>query len=224
MGSKHGAIFDLDGTLVDTIEDLTHSFNRALVSLGYPHHTLSEFKAMVGEGVTRLTESALPPGSRDEAKVAELRAAFQADYAKHLLDNSVPFPGITDLLGRLASKGWPMGVLSNKDQGNSETMVGRLFPGTFKAVFGAIPERPYKPDPKGALELARILERDPQAIFYFGDSDTDMRLARNAGFVPIGVSWGFRPWEVVRDAGAKAILGRPLDFLKVFRELAGGLL
>jgi phosphoglycolate phosphatase len=216
---RHAAILDLDGTLVDTLGDLSASQNRALGSLGYPTHTMEEFKAMVGNGITRLTMASLPKEDQEEGNALRLRAAFKADYAVHQTDLSRPYPGIGDLLKELSGRGWPLGVLSNKDQENTEAVVGRFFPGVFQAVFGAREGRPIKPDPTAALELAQILGVKPKDVYYFGDSDTDMLLASNAGFVPIGVSWGFRSVEVIRAAGASVVLDAPGDFLRELDSL-----
>jgi phosphoglycolate phosphatase len=219
---KYGAIFDLDGTILYTLEDLAFSLNRALKALNFPEHTVSEYRDMVGNGITQLTVEALPEGFRDDAHVLKMRERFMAEYHEHQTDLTKPYPGIKELLASLKELGLPLGVLSNKDHQNTVEVVEHFFPGVFKAVFGASNDRPIKPDPGGALMLAKILERNPSHIFYFGDSDVDMYTATNAGFIPIGVSWGFRSKEIVKDAGACVVIDRPEDFFEALSGLSLG--
>ncbi|MDR2405583.1 MAG: HAD family hydrolase [Deltaproteobacteria bacterium] len=216
-----GAIFDLDGTIVDTLEDLAFSLNMALSNLGFPEHTVEEYRAMVGSGITRLSEAALPEGKRDEKYVLALRDQFIKDYDQHQTDHSKPYPGMPELLNTLKDLKLPLGVLTNKDHQNALQVVGHYYPGVFKAIIGAQESYPYKPDPKGALELCRLLMREPKMVFYFGDSDTDMYTAINAGCIPVGVSWGFRSAEIIKNAGARVVLKSPGEFFEVLPQLLG---
>ncbi|MDR2200419.1 MAG: HAD family hydrolase [Deltaproteobacteria bacterium] len=210
-----GAIFDLDGTLLNTIEDLSDCLNLALDDLGYPRRTLSEFQAMLGNGVTRFTLAALPPEKGTEENALLLRARFKERYARGQAVKTRPYPATGELLRELKKRGWPLGVLSNKDHENTRHLIDLYFPGVFQAVLGARPGVPLKPDPQAALELAGLLQRAPGDIFYLGDSDTDMLTAKNAGFRAAGVSWGFRSPELLRASGAEAVLENPWDLFRL---------
>ncbi|MDR1041057.1 MAG: HAD family hydrolase [Deltaproteobacteria bacterium] len=207
------AIFDLDGTLLDTLPDLHAALNRALAAFGLPGYDLDGCRAMVGNGIARLIRDAAPEDRREEGFLRELKAVFKKDYTARQLDRTRPYPGIRELLAGLAARGWPMAVLSNKDHDNANAVVGHYFPGTFAAVLGASPARRPKPDPGGALEAAATLARAPGDIFYFGDGENDMKVAVICGFFPVGVSWGFRSADAVRAAGARIVIDRPDDFL-----------
>ncbi|MDR1313616.1 MAG: HAD family hydrolase [Deltaproteobacteria bacterium] len=213
------AIFDLDGTLLDTLPDLHGSLNRALAAFGLPTHTLDGVRAMVGNGIARLVRDAAPADRRGEGFLGELKAAFKRDYASRQLELTRPYPGVRELLDGLAGMGWPMAVLSNKDDDNSKAVVGHFFPGVFAAVLGASPSRRPKPDTGGALEAAGILGRAPGDVFYLGDGENDMKVAAECGFVPVGVGWGFRSAAQVRAAGAKAVIERPGEFLGLWEGL-----
>jgi dephospho-CoA kinase len=169
---------------------------------------------MVGNGIFRLTLVSLPPAMQTEENAEELRRVFKKDYREHQTDATVPYPGILELLEELKAKNWPMAVLSNKDHENTVEVIDHFFPNTFKAVLGASSNRPHKPDPQGALEAAKLLAREPNEIFYLGDSDVDMILATKAGFIPVGVSWGFRSPELIKKAGAQIIIDAPSDFIE----------
>jgi phosphoglycolate phosphatase len=208
-----GAVFDLDGTILDTIRDLMDSMNRALKLLGFKEHDLKAYKTMVGNGNLKLSIRSLPPESRDEETVRRLFQAFKEDYAIHQLDATRPYPGIPEFLAKLKGLGWPLAVLSNKDHENAVAVVTRYFPGVFDVILGVVPQiRPPKPDPAGAREAISIMKREPKDIYYFGDTDVDMVLASDMGFFPVGVSWGFRTPESITKAGAKIMLDNPEEF------------
>ncbi|MDR3154759.1 MAG: HAD family hydrolase [Deltaproteobacteria bacterium] len=214
------AVFDLDGTLLDTLPDLHGSLNRTLAAAGLPAHTLAECRAMVGNGLSRLVRDAVPEDLRgDAARLESLRRAFRKDYTAHQLELTRPYPGIPELLEALSALGWPMAVLSNKDHGNTLAVTGHFFPGAFKAVLGVAESRPPKPDPQGAREAAAILGRQGRDVFYIGDSENDMRTAAVCGFTRVGAGWGFRTREALLAAGAEAVLDSPLDFLGIWEGL-----
>ena len=191
-----GVIFDLDGTLADSLEDIASAMNRTLAGHGFPVHPISAYRTFVGEGVRKLVERALPPGS-EHLRDAFL-AAYQADYAEHLLDATRLFPGIPEVLDGLSAAGVPMGVLSNKTDLPTREMVEALC-GRWKfgAVVGERPGVPRKPDPSSALALADALGAPPEAVAFVGDTSVDMLTARAASMRPVGVLWGFRPEEVL---------------------------
>ena len=201
MGSR-AVIFDLDGTLADSLGDIASAMNRTLQAHGFPVHPVSAYRTFVGEGVRKLVERALPPGTEQmrEAFIAD----YQADYAEHLLDATRLFPGIPEVLDGLQRAGVPVGVLSNKPDAPTRRLVEALCSRwRFGAVVGERPGVPRKPDPASALALADALGAPPEAVAFVGDTAVDMLTARAASMRPVGVLWGFRPKEVLAT-GAEA--------------------
>lgn len=203
-------IFDLDGTLVDSLGDIAAAMNHTLAARGYPVHPVDAYRSFIGEGVRKLAERAMPPGT-DQAREAVL-SAYEAEYAKNLPGSSTLYPGIAALLDALSGASFPMAVLSNKPDAPTRRIVEALLSAwPFRAVAGERPGIPRKPDPAGALELARALERPPAEVVLVGDTQIDVATARAAGMRPVGVLWGFRAQEVAA-AGVPA-LRRPEDLL-----------
>jgi len=208
-------IFDLDGTLLDTIEDLCDSMNAALARLGHPARTIGECKTLVGDGLDMFVRRALPPGRADDAdEQGRLKALMQAEYAARNAVKTRLYDGIAALLDALAGRRTPMAVLSNKPHGSTRTVVAHyLARWPFAAVFGARDGIPVKPDPGAALEIAAVLGLPPAEIAYLGDTNTDMRTASAAGMFAVGALWGFRTAEELRANGARALIAAPLDLL-----------
>jgi phosphoglycolate phosphatase len=213
------AIFDLDGTILNTVPDLFNSLNEALTEFKLPTHSLEAVAAMLGNGMGKLIERSLPQERRQADFIVQVRGVFKKVYHRRQCEATKPYPGIEALLEALSGQGWPLAVLSNKDHENTLEVVEYFFPKRFKCILGVSPERPPKPDLTGAKEAVVCLGVEPENIFYFGDSDVDMQIALNCGFHPIGVSWGFRPVEELAKAGAQIILDDPLDFFPYFQKL-----
>lgn len=206
-------IFDLDGTLADTILDIAEAVNTSLASRGLPVHGIPAYKLMVGKGFANLVAQAVPKGYPRE-KAEEIRAEASARYAAHPLDKTRAYPGIEELLAALAKAGIARGILSNKPQALVDLVVDGLFPGAgFALVRGEGPGFPRKPDPAQALDLAARLGLEPGQIVYLGDSDVDMETAHNAGMLAVGAAWGFRGPGELAQAGADHIIEAPLDLL-----------
>ncbi|MDR3135545.1 MAG: HAD-IA family hydrolase [Deltaproteobacteria bacterium] len=214
--SVKATIFDLDGTLLDTLADLRESLVLALGEFGLPvWFDADTFKLMVGNGSVALIKRALGSGLQDDEQlVAELRKSYLSAYEKRLFHLTRPYPGVPELLGRLKARGFKMGVWSNKDDIFAKPLIDEFFPGLFAKVMGAAPERPPKPDPQAGLELAAFLGASPERLFYLGDSEVDMETAKNCGFIALGVAWGFRSDKDLSSAGADAILYFPEDFFQ----------
>jgi phosphoglycolate phosphatase len=208
-------IFDLDGTLLDTIEDLTDSMNAALTALGCPVRTVAECRNLVGDGLATFIRRALPEAAReDQSVVVRLDRLMRAEYQVRQAVKTRPYPGIEDLLGRLAGMGIPHCVLSNKPHPATLSVVARYFPGhPFQIVRGARDGFPVKPDPSGALEIAGQLGLPAADFLYLGDTNTDMKTARAAGMFAVGALWGFRTREELLANGAQALAARPTDVL-----------
>ena len=185
---KKLVIFDLDGTLLNTIADLAQSTNHALSALGYPTHEEKEYNFMVGNGINKLFERALPEESRTEENVLRVRKEFVPYYDQHNADKSSPYPGITELLDELQAEGLQLAVASNKYQAATEKLIAHYFPNIcFTAVFGQREGVNVKPD---ILKIAQTAKED---VLYVGDSGVDMQTANNAEVTSCGVTWGFRP-------------------------------
>jgi len=208
------AIFDLDGTLADTLADIAAAMNHALAALGLPTHDLTAYRRFVGEGVEQLAARALP-ADRQELRPA-LVERYIARYADVLLDASRPYDGIPELLDALAARGVALAVLSNKPDPATQRVVAGLFPaGRFATVVGRRPDLPRKPDPHAALAVATELGIAPADFVFVGDTAIDMRTAVAAGMLPIGAAWGFRPEELAAN-GARIVASRPAEVLRAF--------
>ncbi|MEG1005221.1 HAD family hydrolase [Bacteroides sp.] len=191
---KKLVIFDLDGTLLNTIADLAASTNHALASLGFPTHDTAAYPFMVGNGINKLFERALPEGEKTEDNIRRVRQAFVPHYDVHNADASSPYPGIPELLHTLQSQGIQLAVASNKYQAATEKLVAHYFPHiTFTAVFGQREGINVKPDPTIVFDILRIANVSKDEVLYVGDSGVDMQTAINAGVTSCGVTWGFRP-------------------------------
>jgi len=211
---KQAVLFDLDGTLLDTLADLAASANRSLAALGLPTHPESAYRCFVGDGLQTLVERILPEGERQEAMIDKVAAAFLEDYAEHWRDKTRPYPGVEEMLSLLEQQGLRLAVLSNKPESFTRLCVRELLAGhDFFPVFGQKEGRPKKPDPAGALEVARELDLDPAAFLYLGDTATDMRTALAAGMTPVGALWGFRTREELLESGARHLLSRPTELV-----------
>lgn len=191
---KKLAIFDLDGTLLNTIADLANSTNHALSTLGYPTHAPEAYPLMVGNGINKLFERALPEGEKTEENILRVRQAFVPHYDAHNADDSRPYPGIAELLETLQTAGFKLAVASNKYQAATEKLVAHYFPNIhFVAVFGQREGVKVKPDPVIVHDILTIACVEKAEVLYIGDSGVDMQTAINAGVSSCGVTWGFRP-------------------------------
>ncbi len=213
-GARDGVLFDLDGTLLDTLEDLADSTNRCLARLGLPGQPTQSYRYFVGDGLGNLARRVLPAERRDEATVEALKELFNRDYDGHWADKTRPYDGIAELLDELAARGRPMAILSNKPHAFTVQMVRHFFGSRpFAAVFGARDSHPRKPDPGAALEIGAAMGLEPARVLYAGDTSTDMQTARNAGMFAVGVLWGFRPRAELEQSGAQAVVSRPAELL-----------
>jgi phosphoglycolate phosphatase len=209
-----GVIFDLDGTLLDTLGDIAGAANTVLAQHGFPVHPVSAYRSFVGEGVQVLLTRALPPDHRDEATVRACLKTMQVEYVRHLNKTTQPYPGIAELLSALQQRGMRLAVLSNKPDEFTAQCVTEFFGAAlFAPILGLRADRPRKPDPAGALEIAARWALTSSRVLYLGDSGTDMRTAAAAGMFAVGVLWGYRDHAELASAGAKRLLARPLDLL-----------
>ena len=211
------ALFDLDGTLLDSLADIADSMNIILAEMGFPGHPIDAYRYFVGEGVPPLIRRSLPPGRLDPELIERGGRMLKEEYSRRWHLQTRPYNGVSHLLNRLAEKGIPMSIFSNKPDEFARIMVAELLPDwTFRCVLGIKPGMPRKPDPTGALEAARIMRVSPLEIAYLGDTKTDMLTAENAGMYAVGALWGFRTREELEKHGAKLLISDPSGFLDLF--------
>ena len=209
-------IFDLDGTLLNTIADLAQSTNHALAALGYPTHKEEEYNFMVGNGINKLFERALPEGEKTEENVLRVRKEFVPYYDQHNADKSCPYPGITELLDELQAKGLQVAVASNKYQAATEKLIAHYFPNIrFTAVFGQREGVNVKPDPTVVYDILKIAQISKEAVLYVGDSGVDMQTAIHAEVTSCGVTWGFRPRAELETFHPNYIIDKAEEVLEI---------
>lgn len=204
-------IFDLDGTLLDTIEDLGDSVNEVLRARGWPEHAYDVYCRHIGDGMELLVRRSMPPGATaDEALVVEVLAEYRAAYGRNWNNKSRPYPGVVELLAALVEQGIKLAVLSNKPHEFTGRCVAELLPGApFEKVYGDRQGVPRKPDPGAALSIATDLGVVPARTMFVGDTDVDIRTGAGAGMRAVGVLWGFRDEAELRAAGAAHIVAEP---------------
>lgn len=210
-----GIIFDLDGTLLDTLDDLADSLNAMLRQLEFGEHSREEVRGFIGNGMENLVRQAAPADARvDDALVERCLAVYKIEYEKRWNARTRPYSGINDLLGALAERKMPMGVLSNKLDEFTKICIAEYFPETeFVTVLGMRESVPKKPHPAGALEIATTMGVEPGEMMFVGDSGVDIQTAKAAGMIAIGVDWGFRSRAELKELGADRIISTANELL-----------
>ncbi len=215
-------LFDLDGTLLDTLEDLADSANHALVEMQMPLHPVDAYRYFVGDGMMTLIERIVPDDRRDPQTIMATAEAFRRHYTKNWHVKSRPYAGIGEMLTALVDAGLQLAILSNKPQDFTELCVERLLGDfSFAPVLGQREGIPKKPDPAGALEIADILNIAPEKFLYLGDTSIDMQTAGRAGMCAVGVLWGFRTEKELRESGADHLIQAPSDLLTLLDQAGG---
>jgi len=216
----HAVVFDLDGTLLDTYEDLADSLNAVLAAIGRPALPGELVKQYIGDGVDALVRRALGDAAQPE-NVAQCAASFRAEYSRRWDCKTHPFDGVVELIAALGQRKIPMGVLSNKPDPFTQNCVAKLLPAdAFNAVLGAKPEIPRKPDPTGARWIAEQLGVRPDETLYLGDTGTDMQTAVSAGMAAIGATWGYRSADELLAHGAVRLISKPEELLQLLNGSA----
>lgn len=211
-----GVIFDLDGTLIDSKEDLADATNRVLKEEGFEGWPVEQYKIFLGKGIRNLVLNALPEENRDPETVERCRSKIMDDYGKHYWVKTCLYPGIGEMLDELSAKGLKLNVLSNKPHEITCKIMAEMFARwNFCCVFGAEEGSPMKPDPQAVFRICRISGVSPSSMLYVGDSDVDMQTAENAGIKAIGVSWGFRYREELIRAGAWKIADKAEEIVRI---------
>ena len=212
---KKAVIFDLDGTLLNTIDDLGDSVNYVLKKHNYPTFSIEEYKYKVGNGMRKLIERSLPENKRNDETIEQILAEFMAYYSEHKMDKTAPYDNIEQLLKTLKQKGVKTAVVTNKAHISAKPLMDEVFPDLFDAVIGQKEGVPTKPDPTSVFAVLKELGVSADECLYLGDSGVDMQTAKNAGIFGIGVLWGFRKADELIENGAKKLIGKPQELLEL---------
>ena len=218
------AIFDLDGTLLNTIEDLGNACNHALKSCGCPERKMEEYNRLVGRGIYNLFKGALPEGRKSDDMVLKMKDSFVPYYNEHKTDCTRPYPGIPEMLEELEKKGIALAIASNKYQDGTEKLARHFFgERNFTAILGQRDGKPIKPDPEIVMEAERAYREkygdiDASETLYAGDSDVDMETGKNAGVITAGVLWGFRTREELESRQPQILAGSPEALLSAILD------
>lgn len=211
-------IFDLDGTLTDTLGDLAAAVNSVLEKNGFPVHEVDKYKYFVGWGSYVLLKKAAPADTSEE-KLQEMLSDFFGYYNRHYLDKTVPYEGVVEMLFTLREKGIKLAVCSNKIQNMTEKVCEKFFDGIFTYTFGQTDNFPLKPDPECPLWIAEQFGAKPSEVIFVGDSGSDMTTAKNGGFIAVGVSWGFRTVDELCENGADYIINSANELLEIIEKV-----
>ena len=221
MAKIRAVLFDLDGTLSNTLNDLAASVNHALAAHGYPVHEVPAYRYFVGNGAYLMIQRALPENARDDANVKRLQETFLAYYAVHSQDTTGPYDGVTELVERLRREGYATAVVTNKPDAAAQDIVASMFPGLFDVVIGQRDGIPTKPDPAMPHLVMDKLGVSPEECVFMGDSNVDILTGANSGAHAVGVLWGFRDREELLAAGAEDLIEKPDELMAVLARLNG---
>lgn len=210
-------IFDMDGTILNTLEDLKNSLNYVLQQAGYQTRTLEEVRTFVGNGIRKTIERALPSDIEEE-KIDELFSLFMDYYAIHNTDNTKPYNGVIDLLKELKHLGYKTAVVSNKQDSAVISLCKKFFTGLFDVEIGEKENIAKKPDPDEVNEVLKILNIDRTKSIYIGDSEVDIQTAQNSKMKSIIVDWGFRDRKFLYEHGAEVIVSNPSEILDIINK------
>ena len=205
-------VFDMDGTILDTLEDLKNSMNHTLRLHHMPERTLDEIRSFVGNGIRKLIERAVPTGT-SEHKIYEIHGDFMKHYEIHCADCTKPYDGVIDLIKELRNRGYKTAVVSNKAHGAVQDLCVQYFPGLFDLAIGERPEIAKKPAPDMVNMALEQLQVTREKAVYIGDSDVDVATARNSELDMIAVDWGFRTREFLVEQGARTIVSKPAEIM-----------
>jgi phosphoglycolate phosphatase len=212
--SINAIIFDLDGTLLNTLGDISDSVNRILSDENFPNHTEEEIRSFIGHGTKSLIYNSLPPDKRDNYSVQYYLDAFLIDYNQNYYKKTFPYTGVKEMLAELTTKGIELAILSNKSEELVKKCVAKLLPELeFKVILGSNDSFPLKPDPAGALYISEKLNIPPAEFLFLGDSDVDIQTALSAGMFPVGALWGFQP-NKLEGCGTHALIKHPVEIIK----------
>lgn len=210
-----GIIFDLDGTLVNSLEDISDAMNTVLTSLNYPTHTYDTYQYFIGSGLRNLVSKALPASNNTDDQIEICFESMIETYRDICILKTKPYEGIVELLDQLVSRNIKLAVFSNKADELTKKIAAEIFPDYFDAAIGLSTEQLKKPNPFEALEISKKWSLKTEEILFVGDSDIDMQTAINANMFAVGVSWGYRTKDELIASGAKMVLDKPLDLIEI---------
>ena len=217
---KKLVLFDLDGTLVNTLFDLADSCNYTMEHYGFPTHDIEKYKYFIGDGMPKLIENIMPKDKYTETLHSECLAFFKKRYSEHYMDKSCVYDGVKELVSELKNRGFKIGVLSNKAHEMTSVIVEELFgKDFFDVVYGKVEGYPAKPDPTLGLKVIKDLGLTPDDTVFIGDSGNDAKISVNLNCIGIGVLWGFRDEKELRDGGAEYIVNKPSEILNILEEI-----
>jgi len=212
-----GVIFDLDGTLVDSLKDIANAMNTVLLKLDYTTHSYEQYQFFIGSGLRNLVSKSLPEIHQDESQIDYCYQLMVDEYRNNCTNQTKPYDGIIELLNYLGKENIKLGVLSNKSDELTKKIVAALFPNRFESVLGLSVEALKKPNPSEAISITNSWEFRPEEIIFVGDSGIDMQTAINANMKAVGVSWGFRPAEELIAEGAEVVINHPSDLIAIIK-------
>lgn len=211
-----GIIFDLDGTLVNSLEDLADSMNMVLQQYNFPSHEIQDYKQLTGKGIRNLVCNALPQGHHDNELINNCFDSMMDVYRKNCIQKTKPYDGILELLNELAVRKMKIAVFSNKADEFTKKIVMEVFSmWNFNEIVGLVDEADRKPNPKSAILISKKLGINPENMIYVGDTGIDMQTANNAGMYAVGALWGFRTKEELISNGAKSVIKNPIDLIQL---------
>lgn len=211
-------LFDLDGTLVNSLDDLANACNYALRCNNFPVHETEAYKYFVGNGIPKLIERILPENSRDAEIKARVSEKFYEHYSIHYADNTDAYKGLPELVNAIKKQGIKVAVVTNKADGPAKEVINRVMPNTFDLVYGQREGIPTKPDPTLTLMAMKELGVKPDECIFIGDSGMDVATGVNSGAVPVGVLWGFRKADELEQNGARYLIDVPEKLLDIIKE------
>ncbi len=211
-------IFDLDGTLINSLDDLADSVNHTLESFGYPVHETEKYKYFIGHGMANLIHRALPEDQQDEETHKKVLSAFLKYYKEHSTDKTAPYKDIKELLDIIKNSKIKTAVVTNKVHAEAEKIVKKLLGSSIDICIGQLPEYPTKPDPSLTLMALEKLSVAPDECLFVGDSGSDMQTAVNSGTIPVGVLWGFRQKEELISNGAEYLISEPMELVDLLKN------
>ena len=213
-------LFDLDGTLLDTLDDIASSVDEVLLKNDLPTHSLDDYRSFISDGISMLIMRSLPKDRRDEQTISECVKEFQKAYGLNWNNRTQPYEGVIETLGELAAHGLILGIISNKSHDFTIKCVDTFLPDIkFDFVLGLQEGIPPKPDPTGANSFSEKMGIPPEQILFVGDSGTDVKTAVAAGMFPVGVLWGFKSLAELRDSGARELIEHPKEILLILKKL-----
>ena len=215
----HAVVFDLDGTLLDTIPDIAGALNRALAACGLPTHPVRRVETFVGGGIRDAVRKAVPADTPDET-LERILEIYKEDYCNRCTEQTARYPGVPERLERLLQHGFALGVLSNKTEATAQKIVRTYFPDVpFRCVLGRVDGRPLKPDPAAAVPVLEALGLPAGAVAYVGDSGTDILFARAVGMIPAAAPWGYRSRDELVEKGALLVPENPRELGELLAAL-----